>query len=347
MKRKSKASYEANKYFKLKDQDYDYKHSERMDYCGREYKYTPNKYSKDTKYKVARFAKKYRVQLAEEKYNIPKSTVQRWVELFNKNGPGAFFKKGERIPDIKREEDPQITEEYPQIPPKKQSKHIKYTEIEDEEDDQMADDLLETHINLDINDAKLPNLEGWKKMSLISPSLRLWAAKEGIKVGENKKSVSDKIGVNISTLNKWILAYKTMGREAHLFKYNRKLYTGSDNGGRVGVTRFSIQFKKDAIDRALKEGTLKVGFQLGISPDTICKWKKILSYPKPVLDECHNIKVPHWWYEENKRLCPNTHGINIETYNGEFFGLGDQQQNEFILEADVEQEHHVVGIDLD
>ena len=348
-KRKSPLSYETNKFFLLKDNkrknsNYDDFVEKPTDRWLRNYKYTPNKYSKETKYKIATYAKQFTVRIAADKYNIPKTTVQSWIEPFNKYGAAAFFKKGEKIPEVKDGEEPVIEEVYPEIPniQKKGGKEkIIYEEDEESYEDPLnsANNLTRSHIRIDMNKSKLPDVEGWKKIHLIAPSLRLWAAKEGLKENIEKKALSEQIGVNISSLNKWIYAYKVMGAEAHIFKTNRKLYSGIDNGGRYGVTKFSLQFKKEAIDRSLTEGTFKVGFELGISPDTIRKWKKILSYPRPIVDECENIVVPDW-YAEGSRYSIRGGSENSQNYT--------HRRNSFRRESrDITQIEEVDSIYLD
>ena len=123
----------------------------------------------------------------------------------------------------------------------------------------------------------------WEKINLISPSLRLWAAKRALTTG--RRETANTVGVNISTLNRWVFAYKTMGSRAHLFLCNRKRYSGADNqGDRKGVCVYSTMFKKDIIDKAMRETTFKVAYEAGISPDTITKWKKKLNYGGKEID---------------------------------------------------------------
>ena len=164
--------------------------------------------------------------------------------------------------------------------------------------------LTVKHVRLNPSNPKLPNVEGWEKVNLISPSLRLWAAKEGIKNGCQKTAIS--VGVSNNTLQRWISAYKTMGDEAHIFKTNYKRYSGVFNGGRgKGVEIYSEHDKKEIIDKALKvNNRTRVAYRLGISPGTITQWMKKLNYPPKKylysneLDE--GIPLPDWYSNKCK-----------------------------------------------
>ena len=82
--------------------------------------------------------------------------------------------------------------------------------------------ITASHIRVKARDSKLPKVAGWEKVNLISPTLRLWAAKEGAKNG--CRLTAQEIGVNPSTIRAWVTAYQTMGEEAHIFKTNVNRY---------------------------------------------------------------------------------------------------------------------------
>ena len=330
------------------------------------------KYSPETKIIVAKYAKNHISKLAADRYSIPVGTIRRWLSLYNRLGNSAFYEQKEVLPDLYNG----VKQEYdecsmtPRSIPKLDGETSSSYRAEAEEihkrreqerkldegfetddffqtDDisNSAQNITKTHIRLNTADSKLPDVEGWEKVNLISPSLRLWAAQEGIKAG--KRETAAKVGVNISTLNRWMFAYKTMGEEAHLFKQNRRYYSGAENGGqRKGVCIYSTEFKKQIIDRALKESGYKVAYEIGISPDTITKWKKKLSYPRVVGDK--NIQVPSW-YNNPKWNRAQQESPVIERFTGERWELfdGSPHSPSHTLHAATPDENLVDAVYLD
>ena len=275
---------------------------------------TREKYSPETKIIVARFAKNHIARLAADKYGIPVGTIRRWLSRFNRLGRAAFgdiesvdIGSGDLSNKLKYEK---LKSEKSNAPEYIKSECVKYEKSKSYKSENMAtsseiSSVTKSHIRLNTNNSKLPKVEGWEKVNLISPSLRLWSAKEGMKNGCKKTAAS--IGVADSTLQRWMSAYRTKGEEAHIFKTNVKYYSGSDNKGRgSGVCIFSLQYKKDIIDRAVKENNSKVAFEVGISPDTITKWKKKLNYP--IVKEEGEIPVPDW-YKSSKRKRAQEYSI--------------------------------------
>ena len=282
-------------------------------------KLTREKYSPETKVIVAKFAKNHIARLAADRYSIPVGTIRRWLSKYNRLGSAAFLLDGEPVP-----QDNKFTLKTQILAPPKKEKQVTMTpenrgnvcksednevkeekeikgEVEDMKDlgdSDLKGTLTTSHIRLNRRNPKLPNVEGWEKVNLISPSLRLWAAQEGMKKGCN--STAALVGVSNETLKKWMMAYQYMGKEAHIFKTNVKYYSGPDNAGRgEGVVLFSLQFKKDIIDKSLVQGRCKVAFENGISPDTISRWKSKLKYPNKQSED--NVPLPSWYKKPKKK----------------------------------------------
>ena len=137
---------------------------------------------------------------------------------------------------------------------------------------------------------------GYEKVNLISPSLRLWAAKDSIKNGARQTAAT--IGVNHSTVRQWVSAYRAVGDKAHIFQTHDKPHCLSENS-LAGFSRFTTEAKFEIIDRAMKENSTKVAYEYGIAPKTILKWKRKFNCPtlqRAVID----YPVPDW-YQKNKK----------------------------------------------
>ena len=128
------------------------------------------------------------------------------------------------------------------------------------------------------NTFRLPSgLKAHEKINFIFPALRLNCVKDALRYGNQQAAKA--IGVNCSTIRRWVAAYKIMGEEAHIFKVVQKRYKGAENrGGTHGVSKFSLQDKMDIIDRCGDSNGVNVAFQLGMCPDTIGRWRKQLNY---------------------------------------------------------------------
>ena len=164
----------------------------------------------------------------------------------------------------------------------------------------IPNDVTKSHLRLSIDASKLPtSVLGWEKVNLISPSLRLWAAQEGINKGSRK--TAELVGVSEESVHRWMAAYRTMGKEAHLFKTNVKRYCGAVNQGRGrGINIYSVEAKKEIIDKALIDGRTKVAYEHGISPNTITQWKNRLNYPVK-----QEIPLPYWYDNTTRKREPH------------------------------------------
>ena len=277
-------------------------------------------YSPETKIEAVKFAKNNLPKDAAFKYKIPLRTIRRWIQEYKIGGKTAFYEFANDVPlKINKQivDDGNIYEEgittgnasignIREI--KDESvlnsghKNNISRNIEDRETEEAPISLTDKHLRLNPTHNKLPEVEGWEKVSLISPSLRLWAAQESLKQGCQKIAIS--IGVSDVTVQRWVAAYKTLGEEAHIFKINVKRYSGSVNNGRGrGVELFNDKDKKEIIDRVLREGRTKVALLLGISPNTITHWRKKLNYPpKEVEYEVEEgVPVPAWYSNGRSR----------------------------------------------
>ena len=256
-------------------------------------------YSPETKVIVSKFAQNHVTRLAADRYSIPIGTIRRWLAMYNRRGNAAFQEEGmlpseNNVPKLttdtliseKKEENSVNSCNGEGNEGKDETEKSIKEEITSKESDILPmpneDDIskgsvTKCSIGSSPNDSKLPNIESWQKINLVSPSLRLWAAKEAIEKG--CKYTAAQVGVKRDTVKNWVIAYRTMGTEAHIFKTNVKHYSGSDNAGRGhGVCIYSNEFKKAIIDKSLVEGRVKVAYENGISPDTISTWKTKLNY---------------------------------------------------------------------
>ena len=265
-----------------------------------------SQYSADLRREVAELAQKQGITQVCQKYGIPGNTVRDWKSKYINLEKTSFFHDDPLYPDPILIQDKRVKKqvfegtrenmkvEVPECKKEGGEDNNIYIHIEGVNQTQTHKtrvipppafqqrevmELTTRHITLDRSNSKLPAVAGFEKVTLISPTLRLWAAKEGIKNGVIQTALL--IGVNRSTVQRWVAAYKSMGEEAHIFKTTVKYYSGEENkGSRNGITKFTAEFKNKVCTRAMKESANKVAFQYGISPDTITKWKKKLNFPK-------------------------------------------------------------------
>ena len=216
------------------------------------------KYMPETKIEACRYARTYKAKEAGAKFGIPPYTIKHWLSLYNKFGNSAFLAEGEII-SIKEGPMTPIYNPKPQNP-QNPGEFVEGSVVEVASDEEGEG-----------------GQDGWKNLNLVSPSFRLWSAKEGARKGVTLTANS--IGVPDSTVRRWVSAYRAKGEEAHIFKANVKRYKGP----RTLRNTFSYEFKQEMVSRAGNgESSSKVAYENGISPDTITKWKRTMSLENSV-----------------------------------------------------------------
>ena len=145
--------------------------------------------------------------------------------------------------------------------------------------------LSPAHLSQTTNTLHLPkDTKPPEKINFIFPALRLSSVQDALKNGT--RQVAKKMGINPSTLRRWVTAYKAMGEKAHIFRVTQTKYRGeksddsnTNNIGKNGISKFSEEEKKGIIDRSINN---KGGEdECSICPVTIEKWKKELDYYGP------------------------------------------------------------------
>ena len=214
------------------------------------------RYTKQMKIEVVKAAKEKQARRVAEENGIPEGTVKRWVAEYNKQGESAF--------------DP------PPIPQLCIPSNWSDTDLKPSMRGNTSTAPVPTPMpqSTEGGGCKLPtNLEGYKKLNFISPQFRLYAVKQGLLHGINEASNS--VGISASCLRRWIGAYKACGEDSHIFHVHVKRYCGEFNKGK-GVIAFTLEQKKDILAKALRGNFTEVAYSLGMSPDTIGKWRKQL-----------------------------------------------------------------------
>ena len=177
---------------------------------------------------------------------------------------------------------------------------------------------------------KLPTgIEGYKKLNFISPQFRLYAVKQGNAHGAKK--AADAVGINESTMRRWMRAYKACGEDSHIFHVHVKRYVGGDNQGH-GVVAYDMQQKDEIMDKAAKGDLVEVAYTLGLCPDTIAKWrKKYRPETVPYLK-----RAPGWKKNKNKNKKKNKRTLQAEEErrNKEFEAAGEEVEGIYLCSDD-------------